>query len=606
MPDTPSSSTDRTRWSRRLPPARSPAAGLALLALLLAVYVPGLFSLPVVDRDEARFAQASRQMLESWALPPDARDTRPIEPDANARLTGGLHAGGWAVPMVGERPRLAKPPLIYWLQSGAAAVLTGGNPLNDRVWHYRLPSVLGSIAACLITWRLGVAMGHARAGWLGAALLGVCPMVVWDAHQARADQLLLATTTAAMGALLLLRMAPPGRTAQSWGLAIVFWVAIGAGVLTKGPVTPMIALLTAATVSWVARDWRWLWRTRPVVGVVVLTVMLAPWAMVSARAVGWDTLAGVWIDETLGRSAEPKEGHWGPPGYHLVLLAVLFWPGSLLTLYALTRAARRAMSWPPASSRAARWRARVDADDATLFLLAWIVPAWLVFEIIGTKLPHYTLPLYPPIALLTARAVLDLADGVATPDRPVPPKPALILWLIIGAALTVGVPIAAASLAGDAASLGAAIVGGLVALALIIIAARAARGCLLRAHAFAVTAAVVFVWVLLQFVLPGVRLLRVTDQLATLIAIAPSEAPVAAAGYMEDSLVFATRGRLVKLSPNQVPRWVGENPGGVLVLPSSAPAQPGWTELRRVQGINYSKGERVDLRVFRVGTSPAD
>src|SRR4051812_42978968 len=75
---------------------KDPWTGSLLLVLLcLAVYLPGLRSIPPVDRDESRFAQASRQMLE-----------------------GGVAGtpGAWVVPMVQNRPRLNKPPLIYWLQ----------------------------------------------------------------------------------------------------------------------------------------------------------------------------------------------------------------------------------------------------------------------------------------------------------------------------------------------------------------------------------------------------------------------------------------------------------------------------------------------------------
>ncbi len=579
--------------------ARSARAGLLLAALLLAVYVPGLFSIPVVDRDEARFAQASRQMFESLAGPRVTRDTRPIGRTPAGALTGGPHAGGWAVPMVGERPRLAKPPLIYWVQSASAAAFTGLDPLADRIWHYRIPSVLSAIGACLIVWRLGVGMGHARAGWLAAALLGVSPMVVWDAHQARADQLLLFCTTAAMGALLSLRTGPPTERPR-WGMPVVFWVAVGAGILTKGPITPMIGALAAVAVSWIARDWRWLRRTRPLLGLVVLAVMLGPWVAASARIVGWDTLCSVWFDETIGRSAEPREGHWGPPGYHLVLLAVLFWPGSLLTLHALRRAWVRAIKRSEGSSFLARWRGRGVDDEAGLFLLAWIVPAWLVFELVGAKLPHYTLPLYPPIALLTARAVFDLADRVHVPAKPVPPRAGLAIWVVIGVVLTAVVPIAVARLDGSMGLLAVAAVGAAASVALIAWAACCVRSSILRTHALAIATAVIFAAMLLGVVLPRARPLHVTEQLAALIRLAPPDAPVAAAGYHEDSLTFATRARLVRLSPDRVMGWADHNPGGVLILPADAPAPSGWTELGRVNGINYSKGDRVKLAVYRL------
>jgi hypothetical protein len=97
IPGTPAASAERL--------ARTPRAGLALLAVLLAVYLPGLMAIPAVDRDESRFVQASRQMFESVALPPDQLDERPFVLSESGRLTAGMHAGGLAVPMVGDRPR---------------------------------------------------------------------------------------------------------------------------------------------------------------------------------------------------------------------------------------------------------------------------------------------------------------------------------------------------------------------------------------------------------------------------------------------------------------------------------------------------------------------
>ena len=49
------------------------------------------------------------------------------------------------------------------------------------------------------------------------------------------------------------------------------------------------------------------------------------------------------------------------------------------------------------------WTHRREA--AVRFLIAWIVPSWIVFEMIKTKLPHYVLPLFPAIACLAALAL---------------------------------------------------------------------------------------------------------------------------------------------------------------------------------------------------------
>jgi 4-amino-4-deoxy-L-arabinose transferase-like glycosyltransferase len=434
---------------------------MGLIILCLLVYIPGLWTIPPVDRDESRFAQASRQMLESGTLE------------------------GWVVPRVQDKPRLNKPPLIYWAQATSAAILgdapgqwawlDGG---SENIWVYRVPSVLGAIATVLMTWRLGARMFDPRAGWLAAALLAVCPIVVWDAHQARADQLLLALTTATMFSLWRLWSRTPRHAAdealriRGSGWSITFWLFLSLGIMAKGPITPMIAGLTCVTLSVVSREWRWLRRLRPVMGVVIVLAAVSPWVYLVGHEVGWSKYLKIVYDETIGRSAGAKEGHWGPPGYHIVLLGVLFWPGSLLTAAAIGRAWRRGMrrqdtslsrdrkgasaceqvggadprqsvssdfqqsgsftpyaeSTVPDRTTAVRsgapraplrsrlrrvWESLRDARPsrrAELFLLAWMLPSWVVFELVSTKLPHYTMPLYPAVALISARMLLSLTS----------------------------------------------------------------------------------------------------------------------------------------------------------------------------------------------------
>ena len=82
-----------------------------------------------------------------------------------------------------------------------------------------------------------------------------------------------------------------------------------------------------------------------------------------------------------------QETHGAPPGYYLVLFWLTFWPAAPLAAVAAP----------------AVWRER--REPATRFLLAWLVPSWIVFELVVTKLPHYVLPLYPAIAILIARAI---------------------------------------------------------------------------------------------------------------------------------------------------------------------------------------------------------
>ncbi|HZZ30946.1 MAG TPA: glycosyltransferase family 39 protein, partial [Phenylobacterium sp.] len=100
---------------------RGPALA-ALIAFLAGL--PGLIAVPPLDRDEARFAQATAQMLES---------------------------GDFTVIRYQEEPRFKKPVGIHWLQ--AASVSLFSNPEDREIWAYRIPSLLGAmLAAAACAW----------------------------------------------------------------------------------------------------------------------------------------------------------------------------------------------------------------------------------------------------------------------------------------------------------------------------------------------------------------------------------------------------------------------------------------------------------------------
>ena len=600
------------------------------MGLCLLVFLPGFFALPPVDRDESRFAQASRQMLESVALPEGEHDP-------------ALHGGGLVLPRVQGRDRLTKPPLIYWLQAGSAAVLTGGDPLRDAIWMYRVPSLLAAVAAVLATWRLGVSMFGARAGFIAGVLLAASPVVVWEAHQARADMVLLACTTVTMLALWEVflgtpplrggsssstaaledsRAAAPGtdrsqqRPTARW--ALVFWLALSAGAMTKGPITPMVALLTVLALCIGRREWRWALALRPVLGMVILAAAVLPWVWAVASRVGWEHYWAAIYDETIGRSVGAKEGHWGPPGYHTVLMVVLFWPGSMLTGLSLVTAWKRVRQsrdregatpgTPPLrggdSSTAALEDSRavapaeshsltLGARPALVFLLAWLVPSWVVFELVTTKLPHYTLPLYPALALVSAWGLSEVFSGALVP-RGWAVRLGVRAWLALTLALYTTLPMTLVMIDRDldlrdvpALAAGLSLAAALFSL---IFTPPRSPADWRDLHAVGVCAAVVTLGACMAL-LPHTRNLWITPPLAHVIARGGT-APVAAVGYHEDSLVFATRGRLEKITSGEVGTWRMANPmGGLLVLPttyqhsySSSAWLPAW-------GFNYSRGK---------------
>lgn len=591
-----------------------------LVGLCLAVFLPGFFTIPPVDRDESRFAQASRQMFEAAALPEGEREP-------------AKHGGGWAVPMVQDRPRLNKPPLIYWLQAGSAWVFTGGEPLRDAIWMYRVPSLLGGIAAVLGTWWIGRSMFDGRVGVLAGAMLAVCPVVAWEAHQARADMVLLACVVVAMGGVWRVWSgaradaeegtgAPGHRGIRGWIPPLVFWTAMGLGVMTKGPIAPMVAGLAVLSLCLVTGRWAWLRRLRPMMGGAMVAAIVAPWAWVVAERVGWNEYLRVIADETLGRSVSAKEGHWGPPGYHLVLLAVLFWPGSLLTAAGFVEAWRRVFGIQGRMSRDAEGEGRVSRGAGTpvlgrarlvgwwadrgeawasspglLFCLAWAVPGWIVFEAVGTKLPHYTMVLYPAVAIVSAWAAADLAG--ARTLRGWGPR----AWLVIGVfwAVVSAAALVQGFLAGDTVVLAGVAVAAATIFSLVK-ASLAIRACVpLRAQ----------VWGIIAMVTAGAVLLGVSADdflglsartVAAVRGIDPQgRRPLAAVGYHEDSLVFLTRARIERIGLESVGSWFAEHPDGLAIMRMVEASDR--TDVRVIEtigGFNYSRGRPEWLGVVEL------
>lgn len=536
-----------------------------LVLLWAAAALPGLWSLPAVDRDESRFAQASRQMLESGTVE------------------------GWVVPRVQDRPRLNKPPLTYWAQAASAGVMTGWEPRRDAMWMYRLPSALALLGTVLAVWRLGTGMYDGLVGLLAAGLISTAPVFLWEARQARADQLLVMLTTVAMASLWRVWRSEE----RSWRWPLALWSATGLGVMTKGPITPMIVLLTAASLRVVGKE-AWRGRMRWWLGAAVVAAMVGPWVASVAAEVGFETYLRVVFDETIGRSGSAKEGHWGPPGYHIVGLVVLFWPGAMLVFSGLWRAVKRGVKegeggrWIDRARRA-RFRRTPEA-----FLLAWAVPAWIVFELVGTKLPHYTMPLYPALAIVSARAVFAVR---AMPWlRSGPASFALNAWVVVGLGLAAA-PVALLAIGG--AWVGAVVLGavmcGLAGVLIVLHIGRRRLGAQVAAMAVMLASGIG----LIGWVLPRIEAPWVSERVWEAIErVNPGgERPVGAFDYQEDSLVFLSRGRVERQARDAAEAWLREHDGGLAVVSSERAESMGTVRIVAgpIEGYNYSRGKRVRL-----------
>lgn len=339
--------------------------GLVALLVAVALLAPGFDALGPTDRDEARFAQATKQMLETG----DFIDIR-LQEDA----------------------RHKKPAGIYWLQAAAAsavAPILDVEPEDAPIWAYRLPSLIGGVLASLLTiWAVRPLVGP-RAAFVAGIMTAALALMSFEARTAKADAFLLAAIVAAMGALARLWFGRADDPKEHGWNVFFFWTALAIGVLIKGPI---IFLPVGGALLWMCLRERslsglrwlgWSW------GLPWFLLLALPWFIAIAVKSDGAFFAEAIGEDLGGKLTDGAEGHGAPPGTYLIAFWGTFWPWTALALMAAPHV------W--------NWRRAPE----TAFLLGWILPTWVVFELVATKLPHYVLPTYPALCALVAAAALD-------------------------------------------------------------------------------------------------------------------------------------------------------------------------------------------------------
>ena len=536
------------------------AVGFLLICAML-LFLPGFFGIPPIDRDEARFAQATKQMVESG----DFVDIR-FQDDV----------------------RYKKPVGIYWLQAAAVETASAlGLPRAQvRIWLYRVPSLIGAIGAVLLTYWTALPFVTRRGAVLAGLMMASSVLLGVEARLAKTDAMLLLAVVAAMGALARVYLSwqrgedpvhPP------WTWPAVFWTALAGGILLKGPLILMFVGLAIGTLAILDRSSTWLWRLRPVWGLTWLLILVLPWFV----AIFWRAGEAFFADSVGGDMLSKlgaQESHGAPPGLYLLLFWVTFWPGAPLA----------GMAAP------AVWRAR--REPGAQFLLAWLVPSWIVFELVLTKLPHYVLPLYPAIAILT----------VGTLERRVLSRSWLMRgaawWFVIPALASVVAVVGAVTLTRQPVFLAwpflaAALIFGLFAWWLYD--DNRAERSLLNAVVAAMFLAVAIYGVVAPAVTPLFPSAEIARALRNVACVGPK---AAAAGFHEPSLVFMTGTTTMLTDGSGAADFLGQ--GSCRFALVEQRSERGFAQraeaigLRydvaaRIDGYNISQGRAVLITIFR-------
>jgi 4-amino-4-deoxy-L-arabinose transferase-like glycosyltransferase len=532
-----------------------------LLVLAVALFAPGQSGIPPIDRDESRYAVATTQMLTTG----DFIDIR-----------------------FQDEARHLQPAGIYWMQSIAVSVFSSVEA--RAIWGFRLVSLAGATLAVLLTGWLAARLFGAGAGLIAGALLGVSLLLGVEARMAKIDATMLAAVLTAQSALMLLYLDRARRPALAAG---VFWAALGVGLMLKGPVGPLVSGLTILVLIAWDRRIAWLRRLHARWGIPLMLAIVLPWLIAITVSTGGAFLTDAVGHSMLGKVATGQQAHGAPPGYHLLAFNIAFWPGSLFAVLAIPFI----------------WRNR--REPAFRFLIAWMLPTWLVFELVATKLPHYTLPTHPAIATLAAAALTAGAIRLPEGRWRWPALGYLGLWKLVGAGLALAGTGAALYLDGrlDPVAIAVSVLGlaaiGFTGLSLL-------RGQPNRALGLACAGALVIWAGTFGWTLPRLHGLWLTPRIvaAAEAAAACPDRVLATNPYHEPSLVFLHGPYRTRLAatPEEVAEVLSEHRDCIVAmvgarererfLARAAELGIAPTPASSVQGRNYSNGRMLDLTLF--------
>ncbi|VEG90540.1 ArnT family glycosyltransferase [Legionella spiritensis] len=530
---------------------------LALFSLLL--MLPGMAGLPVIDRDEAHFAQASRQMAQS---------------------------GNYFQVRFQDKTRFQKPPGINWLQ--AASVQLFGNADLSSIWPYRIPSLLGAFLSVLLTYWFGRYFINEQTALIAAAILASSLLLIVETHMAVIDTSLLSSILLMQGALWIIYQAGQSKKTVSLIWPACFWLAMSYGMVLKG-VTPLVGVLSIISLCLIERRVDWLRQLRILPGLALFTALSLAWLLSLNAAENSNYLMQMLHKDLLPKLQGGHESHGKPPLFHLAILPLTFWPASLFL-------------WP-----AGEYAVKNRRTPIVKFLLSWLLPTWLFFELMPTKLPQYVLPTFPAIAILMALAIEDSrANGT------IPGKWLRFLqggWLLLSIGLLLALLLLPYLLTGHVTLTGIMLLV-MVGIVSVVAVMYARGGAYYRAVMMVFLCATLSYPLIFARLLPELKPVWITDTIAKRIdrSRLSDSRPLLVAGFEEPSLVFNLDTRLVRFTniPEVQSALIQDKTRLALieetVYQTWDPKQrERLTVYDRATGYNYSKGRWV--RLLLIGQS---
>lgn len=334
---------------------------LVIAAVVLSVVWFGMLgTYRLLDPDEGRYAEIPREMIAS---------------------------GDWVTPHLNGLKYLEKPPLQYWATAIAFSVF-GQHEWTARIWTaltgFLGILLIGSLGARIYGRNVGLIAAAVQAGSLFYAVLG---------HVSTLDMGLCFGLQASLTGMVLLVHAPDRRAQVQASLTLAVGVALA--FLSKGLVGIAIPVCVAALYVAVTRDWKFILHARPWWTITVLLLLAAPWIIAAADR-NPEFLRYFFVHEHFQRFLSRVHDRYEPVWFFIPILLVGFMP------------------WTPFLPEAMRnaWRACRAGDRVATLLGIWSLFILLFFSVSQSKLIPYILPLFPALALLTARSLATMTPWI--------------------------------------------------------------------------------------------------------------------------------------------------------------------------------------------------
>jgi len=336
----------------------APTVHALLLMILSLPYLINLGTSSLWDANESFYAVTPREMMET---------------------------GDYLAPQFNYQPRTQKPPLTYWV------ILSSYKIFGVSEFSLRLPGALAAIGVILFTYAIGRLLFTPAAGLLAALILATTPRFFALVRKLPIDILLLVWLAGT--AFFILRAVKKDST-SNWVLVYLF---LGLGFMTKGPVAWIIP--GASILIWML--WTRHLKTaglRPLMGIFILMVVVAPWHLLSYYHHGWQYIGPFFLRDNLGRFATQALGPSRSILYYLHVYMADFFPWSLASLIAIYYALRQ------------HKLQGLVRDSSFAFPLVWCGIVFLIFSISRNKQEHYIAAIYPLMAVIISGAMNQSLD----------------------------------------------------------------------------------------------------------------------------------------------------------------------------------------------------